>query len=116
MTAGFGSGWTAFNNRGNPVRTFEPFFDTTPAFQPEMAVGLSSALLYNPLGRAVATLHRNRTFDKARFGPWHQQVFDVNDNVLVSDSRQDADVGHLFGACQLMTCYRRGMMRGRTVP
>ncbi|KAH8654845.1 virulence plasmid 65kDa B protein-domain-containing protein, partial [Ilyonectria robusta] len=92
-----GSGWTVFNNKGDAVQRFEPFFDTTAAFQPEMAVGVSSKTLYDPLGRAVATLHPNRTFEKTVFGPWHQQVFDVNDNVLVSDPRADPDVGHLFG-------------------
>lgn len=92
-----GSGWRVFNNKGDAVRQFEPFFDTTAAFQPEMAVGVSSTTLYDPLGRAVATLHPNKTFEKTVFGSWHQQVFDVNDNILVSDPRADHDVGHLFG-------------------
>ena len=27
-----GSGWTVFNNKGKPVRKYEPFFTATPAF------------------------------------------------------------------------------------
>lgn len=33
-----GSGWTIFNNKGNPVRKFEPFFDNTHYFNNDMKI------------------------------------------------------------------------------
>ena len=86
-----GSGWTIFNNKGNPVRTYEPFFSTTPAFEFGVAVGASSVLFYDPVDRVIATIHPNDTYEKVTFGPWHQTSFDVNDTV-VRDPRNDADI------------------------
>ena len=31
-----GSGWTVFNNKGKPVRQFEPFFSATPSLRIRM--------------------------------------------------------------------------------
>jgi len=28
-----GSGWTIFNNKGKPIKRYEPFFDDTHAFR-----------------------------------------------------------------------------------
>ncbi|RKK82854.1 hypothetical protein BFJ68_g16267 [Fusarium oxysporum] len=90
-----GSGWVIFNNKGKPVKQFEPFFDDTAAYQPNAMVGVSSILLYDPLGRAVAVIRPDHAVTKTIFSPWHQRVFDENDNVLMVDPRQDLDVGHL---------------------
>ena len=37
-----GSGWTIFNNKGKPVRQYEPFFDDTHKFKFGKKVGVSS--------------------------------------------------------------------------
>ncbi len=86
-----GSGWTVFNNKGKPVRRYEPFFTATPRFEFARAVGVSAVLFYDPVGRVVATLHADDSYDKATFDPWHQDTWDAADTVLL-DPRDDSDV------------------------
>ncbi len=86
-----GSGWTIFNNKGNPVRQYEPFFDNTHEFKFGKKVGVSSILFYDPVERVIATLHPNNTYEKVVFDPWHQKTYDVNDTVAM-DPRTDADI------------------------
>ena len=87
-----GSGWTIFNNKGKPVRQYEPFFSATHRFEFGVQVGVSPILFYDPVERVVATLHPNRTYEKVIFGAWSQRTWDVNDTVL-GDPRIDADIG-----------------------
>ncbi|MGA9768045.1 MAG: SpvB/TcaC N-terminal domain-containing protein [Blastocatellia bacterium] len=91
-----GSGWTIFNNKGKPVRQYEPFFDDTHDFTFARIVGVSSILFYDPLGRIVASLHPNHTWEKAIFDPWRQESWDVNDTALVADPKEDSDAGDFF--------------------
>ncbi|NOT09808.1 MAG: toxin [Gemmatimonadales bacterium] len=86
-----GSGWTIFNNKGKPVRQYEPFFSPTHRFEFGMQVGVSPILFYDPADRTVATLHPNATYEKTLFSPWHQATWDVNDTVT-DDPRTDPDV------------------------
>lgn len=88
-----GSGWTIFNNKGKPVRQYEPFFDDTHDFKFDMRKGVSSVMFYDPLLRVVGKLHANKTLEKTRFDAWSQTTFDVNDNVLVSAPKSDEDIG-----------------------
>ncbi|MGH8652070.1 MAG: hypothetical protein ACREYE_07755 [Gammaproteobacteria bacterium] len=46
-----GSGWTIFNNKGRPVRQYEPFFSTTHRFEFAKLQGVSPILLYDPVER-----------------------------------------------------------------
>jgi len=94
-----GSGWTIFNNKGRPVRRYEPYFSQLPQghqFEFGMQVGVSPILFYDPVERVVATLHPNHTYDKVVFDPWHQDTWDVNDTVLQTDPTADLDVGSFF--------------------
>jgi RHS repeat-associated protein len=94
-----GSGWTIFNNKGKPIRQYEPFFSQlSPGHQFEFGVqtGVSPILCYDPVGRVVATLHPNQTYEKVVFDPWHQASWDVNDTVLQSDPSKDPDAGSFF--------------------
>lgn len=91
-----GSGWTLFNNKGKPVRQFEPFFDDTHAFRFGREVGVASTLFYDPIERVVATLHPNHTWEKVVFDPWRQESWDVNDTAIIDDPRTDPDVGGFF--------------------
>src|SRR5262249_29516695 len=68
-----GSGWTVLNNKGKPVRQYEPFFSkhqradgtffSDHHFEFGMKVGVSAILFYDPVERVVATLHPNHTWD-----------------------------------------------------
>lgn len=92
-----GSGWTVYDNKGRPVRQYEPFFSalaTQPqGFEYGIAVGVSAIVVRDPPGRAVATVRPNQSWEKQRFDPWQMQGWDLNDTLLIADPRADADVG-----------------------
>ena len=90
-----GSGWTIFNNKGKPVRQYEPFFSSTYHFEFAVTVGVSPVLFYDPLERVVASLHPNHIYGKVVFEPWKQTTWDVNDTVLLAP-KTDPDVGDFF--------------------
>jgi len=48
-----GSGWTVFNNKGKPVRQYEPFFTDTHRFEFDIRIGVSPVLFYDPIERVV---------------------------------------------------------------
>ena len=87
-----GSGWTIFNNKGKPVRKYEPFFSADPDFEFAAIEGVSPILLYDPLGRVIATLHPDHTFEKVVFDPWQQVNWDANDTALLNP-KADPDIG-----------------------
>lgn len=92
-----GSGWTIFNNKGKPVRQYEPFFSPSREFEFASIVGVSSVLFYDPVGRVVATIYPNQTYEKVVFSPWQQMSYDANDTVAPygsasGDPRTDADI------------------------
>lgn len=83
-----GNGRTVLNNKGNPIRQFEPYFSTSPAYEDDPAWverGVSPTLFYDGAGRNVRTELPNGTFSKVVFDAWKQLHFDVNDTVLDSD-------------------------------
>lgn len=86
-----GTGWTVLNNKGRPVRRFEPFFTSTHRFEFDARNGVSPVLCYDPLSRVVATLHPNHTWEKFEFDPWRQTTHDVSDTVTL-DPTADADL------------------------
>src|SRR5262249_51575869 len=65
-----GSGWRVVNNKGKPVRQYEPFFSATHGFEFAKAVGVSSVLYYDPAERVVAMLAPDDTYTKVIFDPW----------------------------------------------
>jgi YD repeat-containing protein len=108
-----GTGRTIYNNKGKPVKQYEPFFSPTHGYESEPGLvecGVTPILFYDPLGRVVATLHPNHTYEKVVFDPWQQTTWDVNDTVIYTEISKenklirdpdktpadDADVGHFF--------------------
>ena len=91
-----GTGWTIYNNKGLPVREYEPFFTATHRFEFARTEGVSPVLFYDPAGRVVATLHPNHTVEKVIFDAWRQTTWDANDMILVADPSTDPDVGDFF--------------------
>jgi RHS repeat-associated protein len=91
-----GSGWTIFDNKGRPVKRFEPFFSATNGFEFAAINGVCTTVCYDPPGRVVATLHPDQTWEKVVFGPWQSQSWDGDDTVLIEDPRTDPDVGGYF--------------------
>src|SRR5579884_2140906 len=91
-----GSGWAIYNNKANPVRKFEPFFTDTHQFEFDVRIGVSPVLMYDPVERAVSTLHPDHTWEKTVPQPWRQEAWDVNDTVLIADPTADPDIGDYF--------------------
>jgi RHS repeat-associated protein len=91
-----GSGWTVFNNKGRPVRQYEPFFSDTHRFEFDVRIGVSPVLCYDPIQRVVATVHPNHTWEKVVFDAWSQATWDGSDTVAAADPAADADVAYLF--------------------
>jgi RHS repeat-associated protein len=88
-----GSGWVVFNNKGKPVRQYEPFFTDTHRFEFDVRIGLSPVIFYDPPERIVGKLHPDRTWEKVVLTPWQQETWDVTDTVSVADPSADPDVG-----------------------
>ncbi|TMV44387.1 toxin [Paenibacillus mesophilus] len=89
-----GNGRTVLNNKGNPVKQYEPYFSTTLEYEDEKAlreIGVSPRLWYDALGRNIRTDYPNGTFGKVEFDPWKQRIFDANDTV--KESRWYAERG-----------------------
>ncbi len=87
------SGWVVQNNKGFPVRQFEPFFTDTHEFEFDVRKGVSPIMLYDPPGRVVATILPDKTFTKVRTTPWRAEAWDAGDTVLIPDPSRDPDVG-----------------------
>lgn len=89
-----GKGRTIYNNKGKPVKQYEPFFSSTHLYEEERELtdtGVTPVIFYDALDRVVATLHPNHTYDKVLFDPWQQATWDVNDTVTL-DPRTDPDI------------------------
>jgi len=92
-----GTGWTVLNNKGRPVRSYEPFHTATHAFELAPVVGVSDVVCYDPVGRVVARLLPHGAYEKVVFDPWREVRWDVNDTVLL-DPRTDPDVQGFLAA------------------
>ncbi|WP_304039163.1 SpvB/TcaC N-terminal domain-containing protein [Fibrobacter succinogenes] len=82
-----GSGRTIYNNAGNPVKQYEPYFSGSDNYESEPAVvetGVTPVLHYDPLDRLVRTDLPDGTFSRAEFATWEQRNFDQDDTVLES--------------------------------
>ena len=87
------SGWVVQNNKGKPVRQYEPFFDASPAFTFGAATGVSPILCYDPLERVVAVVQPHHAWQKTVVGAWGQETWDDNDTVGTPNPVTDPDVG-----------------------
>jgi len=85
-----GTGTKIYNNKGKPVREFEPFFSDTYIFGIEQH-GVSPVIFYDPLERVICTILPNNAYEKVVFDPWYQETWDANDTVLLEPDK-DNDV------------------------
>jgi len=86
------TGRTVFDNKGNPVKKYEPYFSATFDYEDDEQLvqwGVTPILHYDPLGRLVRTDLPNGTFSKIVFDAWQERRFDPNDTVLESVWNQD---------------------------
>ena len=87
-----GNGRTILNNKGKPVRQYEPYFSTSFEFEDARELverGVTSVIQYDSAGRVIRTDEPDGTFTKVVFNAWTRQSFDRNDTVLDSQWYRD---------------------------
>ncbi|PIE70712.1 MAG: insecticidal toxin complex protein [Deltaproteobacteria bacterium] len=82
-----GNGRTVLNNKGKPVKQYEPYFSVTHHFEDRRELvesGVTPLMYYDAPGRLIKTELPDGTFSRTEFDSWQQAVFDTNDTVLES--------------------------------
>ena len=80
------NGRTILNNKGNPVKQYEPYFsdhhrwdlDEEQAAQEE---SVTAVLYYDAAGRQVRTEMPDGTYSRVAFSPWFMAAWDASDTV-----------------------------------
>lgn len=83
-----GNGRTVLNNKGNPVKQYEPYFSTHFGYENDaqlVETGVTPILYYDAVGRQIKTILPDGTLTKVEFDSWKQLRFDQNDTVLDPD-------------------------------
>ena len=79
-----GNGRTILNNKGNPVKQYEPYFSVTHQFEnlkELVETGVTPILHYDAPGRTIKTEFPDETFSKTNFDAWQEIPYDQNDTV-----------------------------------
>ena len=75
------NGLTVLNNKGKPVKQYEPAFSSSFGCELPQANGVTPIMYYDAAGRVVRTEMPDGTFSRVEFSPWHVKTFDANDTV-----------------------------------
>jgi len=78
------NGLTVLNNKGKPVKQYEPAFSARFGCELPGESGVSSTMFYDAPGRVVRTEFPDGTLSRVAFSPWHTEAWDQNDTVLQS--------------------------------
>ena len=88
------SGKTILNNKGKPVKQYEPYF-SSPAvghqYEEPKEVGVTPVIYYDAVGRTVRTEMPDGSFSRVEFSPWHVKSYDPNDTAFNADPTQRSD-------------------------
>jgi len=87
-----GNGRTILNNKGNPVKQYEPYFSTTPFYEDAKELverGVTPIIFYDAMGRNIRTELPDGTLTRVTFDAWQQASYDPNDTVMDSQWYQD---------------------------
>ncbi len=91
------SGKTILNNKGKPVKQYEPYF-SKPAVghryngeEAEHAEGVTPVIYYDAAGRTMRTEMPDGSFSRVEFSPWHVKTYDANDTAFDPDSAERSD-------------------------
>ncbi|MEB3359019.1 MAG: SpvB/TcaC N-terminal domain-containing protein [Synechococcales bacterium] len=81
------SGRTVYNNKGQVVKQYEPFYSAVPTYQPERLLteyGVTAVRHYDPLGRVVQTDLPKGFLNRNEYQAWQVREFDANDTIRQS--------------------------------
>lgn len=87
-----GNGRTVLNNKGNPVKQYEPYFSVNPFYEDHKELverGVTPIMYYDAVGRNIRSELPDGTFTKVEFDSWQQASFDQNDTVKESQWYDD---------------------------
>jgi RHS repeat-associated protein len=82
-----GTGRTVYNNKGNAVMRYEPYFSYNhlcEAAEDANDEGVSPRLYYDPLSRVYKTEMPDGSYSETLWTAWQQTIYDQNDTVLTS--------------------------------
>jgi len=106
------SGWQIYDNKGQVVEKFEPFFDTGWDYAPptQEQFGQKATMFYDPRGQVIRTLNSDGSEQRVIYGvpvslddpnqffptPWEAYTYDANDLAALSVGPQpDGTIGSL---------------------
>ena len=76
------SGKTILNNKGKPVKQYEPYFSLSAhKFEEPLEVGVTTVMFYDSAGRLIRTEMPDGTFSRVEFSPWLVKTFDASDTL-----------------------------------
>lgn len=81
------SGRTEYNNKGNPVKQYEPYYINTPDYVSDPVVdtfGVSPTMYYDPLERVTQVITAKGYLTKSEWTAWETIAFDENDALPTS--------------------------------
>ncbi|OOG77104.1 SpvB/TcaC N-terminal domain-containing protein [Algoriphagus sp. A40] len=77
------NGKTILNNKGKPVKQYEPYFSPVGhQYEEPIEFGVTPILFYDAAGRQIRTEMPDGTYSRVEFTPWLSTVWDANDTVL----------------------------------
>ncbi|QHI38698.1 Mono(ADP-ribosyl)transferase SpvB [Kordia antarctica] len=83
-----GSGRTIYDNKGQAVKQYEPYFSTNREYENEDELvlwGVSPFIHYDAIGRVYQTDMPDGTFTKVEFTPWQSKTYDANDTIFITN-------------------------------
>jgi len=100
------SGKTVVNNKGKPVKQYEPYFsDTEHRFdetEAEREVGVTPILFSDAPGRLVRTELPDGSLSRVEFSPWHVTTYDQNDTAYDSSGNNHSDWYGVKSLCRVV--------------
>ena len=80
-------GKTVLNNKGKPVKQYEPYFSEDALGQPNfrfeepIEIGVTPLIYYDAIGRVIRTEAADGSYSRVEFSPWELFTYDANDTV-----------------------------------
>jgi YD repeat-containing protein len=86
------NGKTILNNKGKPVKRYEPYFSSSGhRFEEPKEERLAQVIYYDAVGRTMRTEMPDGSFTRVEFSPWHVRIYDPNDTAFDPDSAERSD-------------------------
>ncbi len=85
------NGLTVLNNKGNPVKQYEPAFTNRFGCEMPQANGVTAVIYYDAAGQVIRTELPDGSYSKVEYSPWHVSSFDPNDTAFNSDQSKQSD-------------------------